>query len=369
MNKYFIKGKKIIVFYIIQNLIFVFQEEFLKKFPSNDIYKKLNNNNDITNEYDYYCRFIKILFHQNQEIYDLCRKFARNLKNISTILNDIDNDIDRCRYINFWKNDQINKNCNTSNIVRNIQRIRTNFITVAYRINNESSIDKCFKTYRGDISLESWKKWKDLYDYVTNKDKIQNIIDSDDYLCNIYSNYFSYIKNIYEKYKEECCPGTNGKCPAHINISEWCTQENFLIDIQCNKPAQIGGFSAEITQDLEAHSGAEDEEEEKKPDKTVSGEADGVGVGPRGAKQEIAEGKESVGPASNSQDDMLVYAIGSGSGSSEAKEELPNAVISNSTGTVIGTSLGFVIPLITIYRVKKNIFYTFSCVVICIKLS
>ncbi|KMZ76809.1 hypothetical protein PVIIG_05833 [Plasmodium vivax India VII] len=186
MNKYFRKGKKIIFFYITQNLVFVLQEQFLKKFPSNNIYKRLNNE-VVTTEYDKYCTNIKRLSSNNQGIYQLCRIFARNLKEISKILNETTNNIDRCRYFNFWKNEQINKNHNTPNDIRNITNIRRKFFSVASTITNETSIDKCFNTFRGDISLDLWKKWKDLYDYITNKDKIQKIIDSDKNYCNIYS--------------------------------------------------------------------------------------------------------------------------------------------------------------------------------------
>ncbi|KMZ83271.1 hypothetical protein PVBG_05898 [Plasmodium vivax Brazil I] len=348
MNKYFRIGKKIIVFYIIQNLLFIFQEQFLMKFPSYDIYKKLNNN-DVTDEYDKYCKIMKSSFPQNPKIYELCRIFARNLKELSTILNDVNN-IDLCRYFNFWKYDQINKNHDTSNNAYSIDRIRISFFSVASTIKEESPNHDCFYPYRREISLDSWKEWKDLYDYIRNKDKIPKIIESDVYLCSIYSKYFSYIKNIYQKYKEVCCPVANGNCPPYINFSEWCSQENVLIQLECTEPPKLHESSAESTEDIAAKLKERDRGE--KDLITVEGETD--------TNAELKDGlvKQAIGPngtrlESVTQDDHT---------DSENSEEISNYNISNSTGTIIGTSLGFVLPLITIYRVKTTYFMHFHYV-------
>ncbi|SCA59791.1 VIR protein [Plasmodium vivax] len=189
-----------------------------------------------------------------------------------------------------------------------------------------------------EISLDSWKEWKDLYDYIRNKDKIPKIIESDEYLCSIYSKYFSYIKNIYQKYKEVCCPVANGNCPPYINFSEWCSQENVLIQLECTEPPKLHESSAESTEDIAAKLKERDRGE--KDLITVEGETD--------TNAELKDGlvKQAIGPngtrlESVTQDDHT---------DSENSEEISNYNISNSTGTIIGTSLGFVLPLITIYR-------------------
>nr|CAB96711.1 vir24 [Plasmodium vivax] len=303
-------------------------EQFLKKFPSYNIYQRLNKN-EVTNKYDTYCKTIQKFFPLNQEIYQLCRMFARNLKEMSTILNDVNDNIDRCRYINFWKNYQIKKNHNTPNDIKNIRNIRLKFFSVASRINTESSIDECFYIIRTDISLDLWKKWKDLYDYITNKDEIQKIIDSDKYLCNIYSMYFSYITKIYEKYKEECCQETNGKCPPYINFSEWCTQGNVLTKLDCNHSEELPEPILEDSQDMGS---------------TSRGSHEGV------AETEARNGGSEHAELAKKEGELLDPVIDTGHSISEANEEPTNGNKTNPVGTIVGTSLGFIIPLITLYK-------------------
>ncbi|KMZ76933.1 hypothetical protein PVIIG_06256 [Plasmodium vivax India VII] len=259
---------------------------------------------------------------------------------------------ERCRYLNFWTNDQIRKKMISNPNVKDseINSIVRRFHSVSYFVNGDSSENKCRYDYYRAFNMDLWKKWKELYDYIRNKENLSRITVPNNGSCKIYQDYYAHIKSIYQEFKTECCENENANCPDHLNFNEWCTQKNVLIELECTEPTELGEPPAGGAHVIAAEPGTEEEEEEKKTDATIAGEVGGVEPGPRRAQQEVINGVQLVGSASNSHDDMLVYAIGSDSGTSEAKEELPNAVISKSTGTIVGTSLGFVIPLITIYR-------------------
>ncbi|SBT00126.1 PIR Superfamily Protein, partial [Plasmodium ovale curtisi] len=53
-------------------------------------------------------------------------------------------------------------------------------------------------------TLDSWKKWKDLYDFIKNYNEIQNKIKSNDISCLKYLEYYQYIEGIYNVYKQDC---------------------------------------------------------------------------------------------------------------------------------------------------------------------
>ncbi|SCA83818.1 Plasmodium vivax Vir protein, putative [Plasmodium vivax] len=109
--------------------------------------------------------------------------------------------------------------------------------------------------------MELWKQWKDLYDYIKNKKDIQNIINSDNKLCEIYPKYHTYITGIYKTYKKECCEGYNGNCPHEINFSEWCKQEDILTELTCNKSSEAPVSSAESGQVIATNLKVSDGEE------------------------------------------------------------------------------------------------------------
>ncbi|GAB69580.1 CYIR protein, partial [Plasmodium cynomolgi strain B] len=271
-------------------------ELILRKLNSYKLYDELNKH-EVHSKYFHYCNYSKREFSKYDGIYQLCGRFARNLKEISTILNDTKDNIERCRYLNFWTNDQIRKMLYSQHNVQPdaMNSIVRRFSSVSNFVNKESSQNQCNYYYKRNISLDLWKKWKDLYDYIKNKNNIQNLMNSDNELWEVCPKYYSYIEGIYNNYKEECCQERSGNCPYSLDFQEWCNENDFLTKLECVQPTEIDKFPAGDANVIRAKRGAEIEEEKEE------------------------EGKN-------------------------------DAVISNSTGTLIGTFLGFVILLITIYR-------------------
>ncbi|GAB69633.1 CYIR protein [Plasmodium cynomolgi strain B] len=224
------------------------------------------------------------------DIYNLCKMFEKNLSQLSTIMSAETDNNEQCRYLIFWLNDRIRNYFKRYNVPTNEQKIIiTAFISVSHLVISGSSNNKCKYIYNPNIDLDLWKKWKDLYDYIKNKHKIHDIINSNKNLCALYPKYHTYITGIYKNYKSECCNGYNSNCPSELNFNEWCNMDNILTELKCIQPSEFGEYPEGDVQVIKAKPGEED-------------------------------------------------------------KELPNALISNSTGTIIGTTLGFVLSLITIFR-------------------
>ncbi|GAB69530.1 CYIR protein [Plasmodium cynomolgi strain B] len=237
-----------------------------------------------------YCKDMPRNFKGYKDIYELCKMFEKNLRELPKIMSAETDYNEQCRYLIFWLNDQMRKKFNLYMIPTiNKNEIMQEFFSLSSMI-NANLVNKCRYTYNTDIDLELWKNWKDLYDYIRNKNNIAGKIESDMRLCKTYKEYYTHIESIYEKYKEECCGENYGNCPYHLNFKEWCNKEDILTELKCVQPAELSEFP--------------------------------------GVDEKVITAKPAA----------------------EDNEELPNAVIFNSTGTVIGTSLGIVLPLIMIYR-------------------
>ncbi|GAB69447.1 hypothetical protein PCYB_001950, partial [Plasmodium cynomolgi strain B] len=185
------------------------------------------------------------------------KKIESNLKNISEIYhlkNESHND--RCLYFNYWVHDELRKIFNGKNIDdyhnetdidkihdvwyhisdglmkddfnQNYEIIKNNYTTKNKNITSKTVYDfyssrnlhpepekfysirdfskhkACF--YNSDCTFYDCDDMKILYDYFKNYDTIENKISTENMAqCNIYQEYISYIKPIYDKYKDDCC--------------------------------------------------------------------------------------------------------------------------------------------------------------------
>ncbi|SBT59560.1 PIR Superfamily Protein [Plasmodium ovale wallikeri] len=184
---------------------------------------------DVSNEYFAYCNTMKTQFPEYNGFYELCGMFARNLKNVSKIMEYERNDNERCRYFYFWIHNELRKKLSNykDNTQKNTRLVRA-FFTVWNRVNSGSKKNNCASVYNYHVSLEFWKKLNDLYDYITNYDNIQQKILVHKDLCLKYKPYYNYITEIHEDYKNNCCKNDTSKCPSYPDISGWCTDERFL---------------------------------------------------------------------------------------------------------------------------------------------
>ncbi|SBT72321.1 PIR protein [Plasmodium ovale] len=197
------------------------------------LYDKFNENNNV-NRYSYYCDLMKYEDYRYPGSFELCLKFAKNLVNLSTILENERDKTDRCRYFHFWIYDEIRKKFHQYKDNVYNESFISKFFSASSMISSSELGNNCDFEYNYLISLDLWKQWKDIYDYFKNYDNIKNSISSVNNKCQTYHEYMQYIKNIYVNYKRECCVSDISKCPYNLNFHEWCSESSRLDELPCN---------------------------------------------------------------------------------------------------------------------------------------
>ncbi|SBS94920.1 PIR Superfamily Protein [Plasmodium ovale curtisi] len=213
-------------------------EEILKGLPKYQIYDELNETQGRNNCYSH-CKRLYRFNAQYEGIHDLCCLFEKNLKNLSARIKNENNNTEQCRYFYFWLNDEIRKKLKTRHPnTTNDTNVLLAFYSVGSNINSELSNNNCKYIYDNNVTLDLWKKWKDLYDYIRNYSYIYNKINSNN-LCQIYDKYFAYILSLYGEYKKECCGSSLLKCPNNLNMQEWCKADNIFNKLSCKDTRPI----------------------------------------------------------------------------------------------------------------------------------
>ncbi|SCA59649.1 Plasmodium vivax Vir protein, putative [Plasmodium vivax] len=161
--------------------------------------------------------------------------YENNFNELSTNNYGEQGRIEQCRYLIFWINDEITKWMNLTDMGSLDKALfLSGFNSVSDMLNRRLTENKCIYNCNDRKIMELWKKWKDVYDYIKNKDNIQTIINSKKELCNIYQEYYSYIEGIYKNYKNDCCKGKNRNCPPDdLKFNEWCNENQPLTKLTC----------------------------------------------------------------------------------------------------------------------------------------
>ncbi|SBT55798.1 PIR Superfamily Protein [Plasmodium ovale wallikeri] len=218
------------------------EEIFLKRLYKYQLYDKLNKNSDKVSNCEH-CRLVKGYLSQYEGLNELCCTFAKNALTLSKILEDEKDYDEHCRYFTFWIHEEIRKILKNYVGTYNSEHILRKFFTVASKLKTELLKNKCEYAHKGDITLDLWKEWKDLYDFIINYNDIKSLVTSDEYLCQIYPTYLDYIENVYRKYKSECCERYSEKCPLNFKINHWCNNSEFLSKLTCTKSRTFNGAS------------------------------------------------------------------------------------------------------------------------------
>ncbi|SBT54660.1 PIR Superfamily Protein [Plasmodium ovale wallikeri] len=211
-------------------------EIFLKGSSKYKLYDNLNKP-DESKSYCKYCLSKKSIFSKfSENLNELCCLFARNLIELNTKIQGEDENNERCRYFNFWINDQLKKKISAT-IKNSTHRnyIRLQFLQVFFKIKSHSLHNDCSYEYDQNVDLDLWEKWKNLYDFINNYNHIKNLVIHDYNLCQKYPSYLSYIEEVYNNYKNECCNTVSRKCPFSSGFKDWCNQKDFLNILTCAK--------------------------------------------------------------------------------------------------------------------------------------
>ncbi|KMZ88762.1 hypothetical protein PVBG_05854 [Plasmodium vivax Brazil I] len=178
--------------------------------------------------------------------------------------------------------------------------------------------------------------------------------------------YISHVQiNVYNQFFRECFVIYKKIISAdNCNIkNEYKTELNDFIDNFNNAKAHLNGNNKEISlDDIKSFDESRCKQElngkqaVEAPDR---GEAQGVNedegnTGPKGEARAVVLEESSLEQVPGSRDGIDGPVVRMRDSGSDVFKEHTDENISNPVGTNVGTSLGFFVPLITIYKVRKR---------------
>ncbi|CAG9484327.1 unnamed protein product [Plasmodium vivax] len=263
----------------------------LTEFPSSKVYELLSKDEKSTT-YDKYCKDKFNSYEQKNDLTNLCKKIARNVKTkFESIKEKENNTYDRCLYFNYWTYEEMRKiyksnanyiyNIPTFTIILNVlKEIYTEITNHEVRINIKSLDTEIFEIieeskkkkdkkaelkinpllknfkltenvpclYNVVCGLGECKEMKDLFDYFKNYDHISNCdISTDQEKFQNYCEYVSYINELYEDYIGECCTYfMNGahvdRCPNFFKCDDKYNPYNLYSKLGCKDDKKDDDF-------------------------------------------------------------------------------------------------------------------------------
>ncbi|SCA59537.1 VIR protein [Plasmodium vivax] len=315
------------------------------------LYNKFNRNN-IEDKDIHYC-VDKFQLRTNEELYNLCKMFEKNLSELPTIMRTEEDNKQHCRYLTFWINDKIRNNFKTHNVPNDDHNyIVQGFFSVSNFVNNGLPKIHCNYDYNRDITMDIWKKWKDLYDYIINRNHIQKVINTSKDLCEKYSTYYSYIKEIYSDYEKECCIKQYGNCPEYLDFREWCNDDNVLNKLSCAHSHHDDATPVKSPEDVAGEEQvAEEASEGNKEDKGQQAQSQGIGGEALSVGSEGGLFLTEIDVRGGHLDTEVTEYLGNKQfGMEDNNGEPSNHNAFNPARTITYTSLGLVLPLVTLYR-------------------
>ncbi|KNA02371.1 variable surface protein Vir12/16g [Plasmodium vivax North Korean] len=163
-------------------------DDLLTGFPSSNKYKTLNTE-VVGSTYDTDCDVLG----SNGTIKRLCKKFLRNIDELSKSKDNKKEHKNEGLYVIYWILDELRKNIEPNS--RHIVDI-VNVGNIHY---NKTYSNYLFSDY--DFHLEEAKREKHLHDYFKNYEKI---LECEKDECEKYYKYVSYIRNIYYDFQPIC---------------------------------------------------------------------------------------------------------------------------------------------------------------------
>ncbi|GAW79037.1 variable surface protein [Plasmodium gonderi] len=214
--------------------IFNFQEELYKKLPSYILYQEFNKNTS-SSTYSDYCTNVKTNGVDKNTVKELCKKFAKNLKELSTI-RDIGNTMhNRCLGLRYWIYHELNKILTNSEYSSHREHIINSFSNLESKIYYElleNRKETCPIEIKDHLVKENEKKF--LYDYFSNYSALIECINSPKKEnCQKYCKYINGIKDIYTRNEEKCCGANFWRCD-YFNCNGKYHPHVLLYKLQCN---------------------------------------------------------------------------------------------------------------------------------------
>ncbi|SBT01467.1 PIR protein [Plasmodium malariae] len=197
-------------------------DTILQKLPSHEIYDAFNK--EVTDtQYNSLCNiFNSVKDDYKNKTIDLCKKFARNLENLSKISTS-GNKYDSCSHYVYWVYDEIRKlfkkeasTDDVATIIKNFNILNTSFIT-KYAVFNCNY----YFLYNDLSELDNKREEKYLHDYFKNYSSIKSSANCKSVGIDDYKKYLKAVTDIYEREKKNCCFHGISLCQSYfLNCSD-----------------------------------------------------------------------------------------------------------------------------------------------------
>ncbi|VUZ99749.1 PIR protein [Plasmodium vivax] len=324
--------------------------DFLGYLPIGNMYPIFYSDVMRTENSDSYCDSFST--EEYSDVFDY-RSLCKNAQNVLSYLKQmidasiLDNDTKWCDYLSYFLHDNI-QNCESCNNIKQFYAELNNLKMYYSPLSNNCNI------INFEIGKDEFIKKKKLYIYGDILHWIKNNYENISFVKqNIYNQFFGECVDIYKEitstykckinddYKKEFLNFINNFNTTkrhlesnHVNISHEDVKTSY--ELMCQ--AQTIENRGRITEELEER-------------EAESGEENGIyGVGiPGGAFARVDEQGEKLKPELDNHANQTDHRV------SDIIEEIPNPNTPKPVGTIIGTSLGFVLPLITLYKIDTKI--------------
>ncbi|CAG9478297.1 unnamed protein product [Plasmodium vivax] len=153
-------------------------ENLLKDFPSHKNYEKLNRKIYHHTRLANHCNKMNKFNYQDNEMKNLCKQIAWNLRNLSIILYNEQPKV-RCSYFNHWIYNEIRKLLVTESNFKTDESAVYKLLDLGYDMNGSLQKNKCYYDFYDNYDFDEWKEMKDLHDYFKNYTILKRKIISD----------------------------------------------------------------------------------------------------------------------------------------------------------------------------------------------
>ncbi|KAI4841358.1 PIR protein [Plasmodium brasilianum] len=218
-------------------------EEILQQLPSNKIYKEFKSEKNVGNNLN--CnRFDLVKTKYKDNCINLCKKVARNLKNIPKE-DEVWNYSHRCLHYKYWVYEELRKLFEESSSYIDVNSVVSEFRNLQTSITEDYRILNCSYNFDDNIlkGLNDKKNKRYLYEYFANYESIKSKDFCISVKVDIYKKYLNSIKDLYNEKKNECCEKNILKCPNYfLNCGDEFDPSKLLAELDSNEKVGCNGL-------------------------------------------------------------------------------------------------------------------------------
>ncbi|SBS79985.1 PIR protein [Plasmodium ovale] len=178
------------------------EEEWDYIFKDFQLYRNFDEN---VRKDSYISNICKSLKNQNKVIdEEFCSKIEKNLKYVYSI-KEQHKSKNICLHYKYWLYDKMWKNIKNISDANHVKNVITDFLEVHVNISMGNDNNSCGFYFHNRViqELEKRLEKKFLHDYFKNYQNIKRNLSSKE-KYNVYYKYLTYIRKLFDKYKEDC---------------------------------------------------------------------------------------------------------------------------------------------------------------------